>query len=327
MKAVFNAGVNGQVVHNESMRCNVIAHRTIKVDGSLSDWDGVIPQTIADAQAEGASPTEKAWHPLTTFDETTKRGFAAAYLAYDSANFYFAAKIADDTPEDGTFRWETIDDDQFFYPEVAIKVDRDDPTKREELRWPEGVRRYSYRQDPTLPASWGGKPYDDVQIAFNAIPEDDLPHKGAYSFPRGTMPHYSAYRDTDYEYALNPVAPKYGGGTEIWRLQVPGMPRKSFYPRQPKSPFDGPVKDGKLTIRRVGNTRIVECSIPWKEMPWVKRRLDTNQTVKFTFRVNDGKGPSYELATGRSVSDTLGLTFHPDWEQHWSNEVEFGWQK
>lgn len=327
MKAVFNAGSDGKVIHNESMRCNVIAHRTINVDGSLGDWEGVIPQTIADAKAETVSMTEKAWHPLTTFDETTKAGFAAAYLAYDSNNFYFAAKIADDTPEDGTFRWETIDDDQFFYPEVAIKVDRNDPTKREELRWPEGVRRYTYRKDPTLPASWGAQPYDDVQIAFNAIPEDDVEHKGAYGFPRGTMPHYSTYKDTDYEYALNQVAPKYGGGTEIWRLQVPGMPRKHFYPRQPKSPFDGPVKGGKLVVRRVGNTRIVECSIPWIEMPWVRRRLDANQTVKFTFRVNDGKGPSYELATDRSVSDTLGLTFHPDWERHWSNEVEFGWQK
>ena len=230
MRAAFNAGLDGKVLHNENMRCNVIAHRTISVDGSLDDWEGVVPQTIVDAKSEGASMTEKAWRPMTTFDETTKTGFAAAYLAYDSLNFYFAAKIADDTPEDGTYRWETIDEDQFFYPKVAFKIDRNDPTKREELRWPDGVRRYTYRKDPILPASWGAQPYDDVQIAFNAIPEDDLEHKEAYSFPRGTMPHYATYKDTDYEYSLNQVAPKFGGGTEIWRLQVPGMPRKHFYP-------------------------------------------------------------------------------------------------
>jgi hypothetical protein len=227
----------------------------------------------------------------------------------------------------GTFRRETIDEDQFFYPPVATKVDKNDPSKRESLVWPDGVRRYTYREDPTLPASWGAKPFDNVQIAFNVIPEDDVADKGAYSFPKGTMPHYSSYRDTDYEYALNTVSPKYGGGTEIWRLQVPGMPRKHFYPRQPKSPFDGPVKNGKLVTRREGNTRIVECSLPWSEIPWVKRRLDEGKTIKFTYRVNDGKGPSYELAANRSVSDNLGLTFHVDWEKHWSNELEFGWEK
>jgi hypothetical protein len=327
MTAVFDAGEDGAVRHVESMRCNVIAHRTIQVDGSLADWDGVLPQTIVDAKAEGASPTEMAWHPLGSFPTSTKSGYAAAYLAYDSKNFYFAAKIADDTPEPGTFRWASIDPNQFFYPEVATRVDRNDRSKREELRWPDGVRRYTYRKDPTLPAGNGQLPFDNVQIAFNVIPEDDVAEKGAYSYPPGTMPHYCSYKDTDYEYALNPVAPQYGGGTEIWRLLVPGMPRKHFYPRQPESPFDGPVKDGKLVIRRDGNTRIVECSLPWTELTWVKRRLDAGQKIKFTFRVNDGKGPSYELATNRSVSDNLGLTFHVDWERHWSNELEFGWEK
>ncbi len=105
------------------------------------------------------------------------------------------------------------------------------------------------------------------------------------------------------------------------------MPRKHFYPRQPKSPFDGPVKNGKLVIRRDGNVRVVECSLPWSEIPWVKRRLEAGQTVKFTYRVTAGRGAAYELATNRSVSDNLGLTFHVDWERHWSNELEFGWQK
>ena len=66
------------------------------------------------------------------------------------------------------------------------------------------------------------------------------------------------YEDTDYEYALNPVAPAFGGGTEVWRLLAPGMPRKHFYPRQFKSAVDGgPVTGAKLIIKRDGNTRIV----------------------------------------------------------------------
>ena len=75
--------------------------------------------------------------------------------------------------------------------------------------------------------------------------------------------------------------------------------RKHFFPRQPRAPVDGgPVKgDAKLVVK--GN--IVECAIPWSEMPEVKQRLEAGQTVKFSFRVNNG-GTALELAAGRSVS-------------------------
>ena len=47
------------------------------------------------------------------------------------------------------------------------------------------------------------------------------------------------YQCADSEYALNTVAPAYGGGFEVWRLEVPGMVRKHFYPRQPRHPREG----------------------------------------------------------------------------------------
>jgi hypothetical protein len=138
------------------------------------------------------------------------------------------------------------------------------------------------------------------------------------------MPHFVVYWDTDYEYALNPVAKAYGGGTEIWRLQAPGIPRKHFFPRQPKSPIDGgPVSAGKLVIRHDNGTRIVEAAIPWSEMPEVYARIHSGKTVKFSCRVSDNKGPAHELATGRSVSITNSITFHDDWKTHWANEIEF----
>ena len=324
--ASFDAGADGRVVHRETMRCNVIARRTIAVDGDLSDWAGAIPQTIVDAKAQGPSQTEQAWYPFKAFDTSAKKGFAAGYLAYDDAFLYFAAKVADDTPDPGTLRTETRDDDPFYYPAVATKIPRKgEKGEPEKLVWPEGVRRYTYRKDPVLPAGNGQGTFDNVQIALNAIPESDVADKGAYPFPKGTMPRYATYKDTDYEYALNLVAPEFGGGTEIWRMAAPDLPRKQFYPREPKSKYEGAVKDGKLVVRREGNTRIVECAIPWREIPWVRKRLDRGETVKFTYRVNDNDGPSYELATGRSVSGTNGLTFHADWVHHWTNELEFGW--
>ena len=195
---------------------------------------------------------------------------------------------------------------------------------KQAFHWPASVRRYSYRHDGELPS--GSAPnHDNVQIAFNVLPEEAKNH---YPFPPGTMKGFIAYSDTDYEYALNQVAPQYGGGTEIWRLNVPGMPHKHFYPRQPASPFDGPAQGGQLSMTRDATTRIVEAAIPWSEIPDVKARLDNGQTIKFSFRVNDNGNPvCMELAKNRSVSKRNNITFHNDWNEHWANELEFAFER
>lgn len=509
LTALFDAGKDGRSEIDDTLRVNLIARRTINVDGNLEEWKGVLPQTVQSAGSGTPTLTEAAWFPFAKYDATVHQGFATAYLALDDKNFYFAARIADRTPDDGMPRFATRDNDADFYPPTAYEVMRDKTLKKREtvwnaspaitpfalalpgggpapknvtvwestaksfaidlklpegapkqvafylldnddlarrttqievrdtasgnvlarqafsrfgrgtyavfalsgsvrvvfstdnwlsaavagvffdpapaaartaalatgagptarflradeategkwqgaygadgyqifgaaprypryvnlsvpeievkqpLNWPAGVRRYSYRRRPVLPS--GNAPnHDNVQIAFNVIPPADAARKGAFARLPGTPEHFTGYRDTDYEYALNPVAPADGGGTEIWRLLAPGMPRKQFYPRQAASPQEGAVTDGKLVIRQDGNTRIVECAIPWTEMPLVKARLDAGQTVKFTFRVNDNAGGAgLELARGRAVSRRNSQTFHSDWVEHWANEVEF----
>jgi hypothetical protein len=179
------------------------------------------------------------------------------------------------------------------------------------------VRHYSYRQDFEVPA---GNGKHNVQIAFNVLPPEK---KGHLQYPPGTMPHFCAYFDTDYEFALNEVGDQYGGGTEIFCLQRPGMVRKHFFPRQPRAAVDGgPVKgDAKLVVKG----QIVECALPWSELPEVKQRLKVGGTVKFSCRVNDG-GRAFELAAGRSVSKDNCFAFHNDWSTHWANELEFGFE-
>lgn len=332
LTVTFDGGPNGTVTHREGIHCNVIAHQTIIVDGKLDDWQGVLPQTVT-AGAASRTLTEAAWFPFKAFNANVGVGFATGYLAYDDRNFYFAAKVADDTPDPGMVRFATRNDNDYFYPETSYAVrlknpgiapvapgDADTP---QALTWPAGVRRYSYRKDPELPS--GNTPaHDNVQIAFNVLPQSEKPW---YPHPPGVMFGFTHYKDTDYEYALNPIAPHYGGGTEIWRLAAPGMPHKHFYPRQPKSPMDGPVSDGKLVITRDGSTRLVECAIPWSEIPDVKKRLDAHQPIKFSFRVNDDKGEgTMELSRNRSVAKRNG-SFHSDWVEHWANEIEFGWGK
>jgi hypothetical protein len=325
LRVTFDAGKDGSLAYTENLHVNLIARRTVKVDGDLSDWKGVLPQPVRAADSEARDITAAAWFPFLKAEEKTQGGSAEGYLAYDDQYFYFAARIADETPDEGSVRYATRDDDQYFYPEKTTFVVRDQQgkeLKREELTWPEGVRRFSYRKWPSLPS---GRNVDNVQIGFNVIAPEQ---KGWYLNPPGTMPRFMCYKTTDYEYAFNPVAPQYGGGTEIWRLTAPGVPRKHFFPRQPKAAVDGgPVADGKLAMRREGNVRIVEAALPWSEIPDVKKRLDAGDRVKFTFRVNDNAGPSYELAGGRSVAKVDTYTLHPFWATHWTNEVEFAFEK
>jgi len=311
---MFDAGPDGRASLHEDLRVNFIARRTIHVDGNLSDWDGVLPVLLPGVEV-GKNLTEQAWLPFKNFDKTAPNGLATVYLAYDDKNFYFAAKISDSTPDPGMVRFATRDDDSYFYPKTVSGKDH------AVLTWPAGVRRYSYRKNFDIPS--GSSEHDNVQVAFNV-----LPNKPWLSNPSGVMPRFITYWDTDYEFALNPVAEEYGGGTEIWRLLAPGMPRKHFFPRQPKSPIDGgAVGDGQLVIWREGNTRFVEAAIPWHEIPEVANRIRAGKTIKFTCRINDNKGPEHELAAGRSVSKINSVTFHDDWQTHWANELEFGAEK
>jgi hypothetical protein len=496
----FDGGRDGVAEHEEAMHANVIARRTVTIDGKLDDWKGALPQGVAGGDGR-REMTEAAWFPFTSFGSNISGGVATGYAAYDSKYFYFATKVADSSPHPGTVRFETRDDDAYFYPPVAqeydknktlLKQDGDDKPAPDDARylqapqgearagkfwehtnknlafaidldlpqaqqvavylgagelhpngievqvydrtsgevldarkvdklwdgtygvwnlqgqirvrvqtngdwyaarvfgllfdppsapaaagagnaranwvgwnletrgnwkgklgrdghaivgheyrlpagaklivpeeiakkdhvWPSGVRRYSYRRWPTIPGGFGDA-YDGVQIAFNAVPveqEDMLPN------PPGTPRYFTDYKTTDYEYDLHPVAPQFGGGTEVWRLLVPGMPRKHFYPRQPKSKFDGAVKAARMAVSHVGNTRVIEAAIPWSEIPHVRALMAARKPVKFAFLVQDDKGPGQmETARNRSVSRKSGLSFHVDWGGHWANEVEWGW--
>jgi hypothetical protein len=310
LTARFDAGPDGATDFHEDLHVNYIAKRTISIDGDLSDWDGVLPQVLPTAGMP-STLTEEAWLPFKNFGKESKSSTSVVYLAYDNNNFYFAAKIADESPDPGMVNFRKRDDDSYFYP------DRVTDPQGNLLAWPDHVRHYSYRQNFDIPS--GSEEHNNVQIAFNVLAEKPwLPN------PSGTMPKFITYWDTDYEYALNPVASEFGGGTEVWRLLSPGMPRKHFFPRQPKAPIDGGDVDGaKLVIRHVENTRIVEASIPWTEMPEVRSKLLKGEPIKFSCRVNKNKGLAQELAAGRSVSKVNSVTFHDDWQNHWANELEF----
>jgi len=187
------------------------------------------------------------------------------------------------------------------------------------------VRRFSYRRWPMIPSGMPQQPLDNVLLAFNAIP---LAQKDWQTHLPGRFPKFIWYKTTDYEYALNQVDAEAGGGTEIWRLLAPGMPFKHFFPRQPKHALEGPVRDGRLAVRYDGGWRMVECAIPWSEIPDVKSLRDAGQTVKFNFRVNhSARGADLTLSMQRSAAEGISHSFHPNWLRQWPNELEFGFER
>ncbi|NJL31994.1 MAG: hypothetical protein HC898_10385, partial [Phycisphaerales bacterium] len=192
------------------------------------------------------------------------------------------------------------------------------------LHWPEHVRRFSYRRNPILPAGNRSPDFDNVQIAFNVLPEDRQGILCTIHQLPGRPPGFIPGLCTDHEYALNHVAPEHGGGTEVWRLTHSTLPRKHFYPRQPVAPNEGSVIGAKMITVYHESLRITEAAIPWSEMPEVKRAIDSGQAIKFSYRVNhQGGGPTLELARKRSASRASAFAFHVDWAEHWANEIEF----
>jgi len=207
---------------------------------------------------------------------------------------------------------------------AGVSMTLDTSRALRELRWPEGVPRYSYRRQPALPFGYSGDRKDNVQLAFHVL---DAEGKGVERTLPGRPPRFISYPTTDYQFALHHVAPQHGGGTEVWRLDAPTMPRQHFYPRQPQHPLGGPVDAAQLVVRYEAGFRIVEASIPWSAMPHVKQRYDDSEPIKFSFLVNhDDGGPPMELAKDRSAAVGMSSSFHPDWQASWPNELVFSWE-
>ncbi|MFW5982370.1 MAG: hypothetical protein ACOCQ9_00380 [Candidatus Brocadiia bacterium] len=319
----FDAGEQGLAPHREDMHVNLINRRTITVDGDLDDWEGTLPQTINAVGDLDPTMTEEAWLPFEDFEEGISTGFATAYVAYDEDYFYFAARVADDDPVPAPVRFGEQDDDFYFYPEVSYE--ETDDGEQIEHRWPEDVRRFSYRRQPDLPSSGQGRNFDNILIGFNVLEPGEDNHT-IRSLP-GRPERLGHYKTTDYQLALNKVSDEAGGGTEVYMLETPNMPRKHHYPRQPEHPDEGPVEGAELEVVYHDDTRIVEAAIPWSAIPTVHQRMKDGDQISFSYRVNHGGGgPAMELSKGRSAAEGLSKSFNPDWQRSYPNVLPFEWE-
>jgi len=95
----------------------------------------------------------------------------------------------------------------------------------------------------------------------------------------------------------------------IGRTTSRGVPRAvAAAEAQAAGGRDGGVRGGSTQrehirpegVRRYSySRRIVECAMPWKEIPHVRALLEAGKGVKFSFRVNhDDRAAALELAAG-----------------------------
>ena len=289
LELTFDAGKDGIARHEESMRVNFIARRTIHVDGKLDDWRGVLPQPIRVAGAGGPSFEEAMLFPFQRVQFAAIRGPGRRLrgprrrlllLRRQDRRQHAAGRHAIVSPHATRTPTSTPRCRMSRSTSAGRTVEPGEQATLREHRWPEGVRRFSYRRWPDIPSSMPQIARDNVLIAFNAIP---MGEDGWETHLPGRMPKFVWYKSTDYEFALNKVADEYGGGTEIWRQWLPGMTYKHFYPRQPKSPQEGPAK-GKLEIRYAPGTRIVECAhYRGARFPHVKQLRDAGKPRQVQF--------------------------------------------
>ena len=69
---------------------------------------------------------------------------------------------------------------------------------------------------------------------------------------------------------------------------------------------------GKSVVKREGKITIYELAIPWSELKaW---KPVAGESVGFTFRVNNNKGPTIFYGTDKSVTKYNGLSLHPYWD-------------
>ena len=164
---------------------------------------------------------------------------------------------------------------------------------------------YVYNRVPWNEGPWAG---DTLQVGFDPIP--GYKHHALKTDEDRVPEGFHAMPDTDFEYAAYACA---DGGSELWRILAPGVPRGHHYPRQPRAKFDqGPVQGGAHVVKREGTVTTYELAIPWSELKGWKPKA--GGTFGFTFRVNNNQGPALQFGADKSATKTNGLSLHPYWE-------------
>jgi hypothetical protein len=327
-------GPDGRNEWSETLEATVARRRSPRIDGDLSDWEGIPGATLAGelANPDADELARTPWARMTreinapavvprtgaSFEElaATLPPHAIAgevRLAWDRKALYVAARVRDTSPQADKVRMATRDDEGYFHSAAS---DSEEPWKSWLARVsPDGARSFAevphvYRRKPHDNAYTG----DQLQLLFNLVEGyGDL--APATAVPWG----FHAVPDTDYEFCAYLCA---DGRPELWNLLAPGMPRMHDWPRQPRGKrATNPTPGAKIAIRQEGDIRTYEIAIPRKILGLGP--LKRGQTLKFGFLVHDDHGARAAFGEAKARCKDNGLTAHSYWRSTPACEVEW----
>jgi len=265
-------------------------------------------RNLLGARRRRPTVTEAAWYPLLKFDESL-RGLRRGLSGLRCELFYFAAKIADDTPDSGMPRFVNLNDDDYFYPEKCFKVEKRQGRQGDEADRAGLAAEGSAAtpiQEPELPSgNWPN--HDNVQIAFTSSAEEKRGTRIRRARCRATSPTWTPITST-----LSIPWRRSTGGSRDLALLVPGC-RASILPAPTEVPLrrSGEGRQARLPPRRQHADRRVASAVV--RDPRVKETARRRPDLKFSFRVNDNAkrrvpwswragAPSPRSTTPRSTS-------------------------
>jgi len=293
----------GTAEYTEVLNVAVAPKGTRAIDGNLDDWPdapGVVLE-LSSASTGPAAASRRSWAELKS--QQPDGHYAEFKLAWDEAFLYLAAQVNDPTAELDTPRLADRAEDRYFHSAAS---DARPPFQQFIEQFPGrsfAEVPYVYCVDP----AWDS-PYrrDRLQFALDVSEgwHDMAPTTN--QVPLG----FHAVPDADYEYSLYLCA---GGGSELWRLLAPGVPRRHDYPRQLRGErTTGPVPGAQHVVRREGATYVYEVAIPQAELADLK--LVAGSSFGLMVRAGNRTGPDLDYARDKAVAMLNGLTLHPYWE-------------
>ncbi|MBM2810128.1 MAG: hypothetical protein HW416_887, partial [Chloroflexi bacterium] len=292
------ASPDGSAEYAEVMNAAIAPRLTPIIDGALDDWASVPGVTILGGvpQAEITALMQRPWLDLR--DRLPSNSYAEFKLAWDEGFLYVAARVRASAPQPPSPPMAGRDENQYFHSATS---DQRSPYREFLASHPSqsfASVPYVYRDSPEIPTV-PDLPFipfrrDRLQIGLDVT--DDW-HDLASDSDR--VPYgFHAVPDTDYEYALYMTR---GGGSELWRLLAPGVPRIHDFPRVPRGPrTTGPVPGARNAVKLDGDVYTYEMAIPRDEL--ANLSLAPGARFGLTVRAGNQRGGNVDYGPGKAVS-------------------------